>query len=120
MAIPQLHRTIRAGNDSDSVASEDVGRDESQATVEIALHSIIFLNGALLLVLWRQRKHMSRMRVFVFHLCLADLLVAFLQVCPQLMWDITDRFVGLDLVCRLVKYLQVLGMFKGQRSRRSR
>ncbi|XP_075997026.1 vasopressin V2 receptor-like [Genypterus blacodes] len=107
---------MRAGNDSDSVSPEDVGRDESLARVEIALLSIIFLsaallNGALLLVLWRQRKHMSRMRVFVFHLCLADLVVAFFQVCPQLMWDITDRFVGPDLVCRLVKYLQVLGMF---------
>ncbi|XP_077429406.1 oxytocin receptor-like [Vanacampus margaritifer] len=91
-------------------------RDETLAGVEITLLAIIFssaavLNGVLLLVLWRQRKHVSRMRVFVFHLALADLVVTFFQVCPQLMWDITDRFVGPDLVCRLVKYLQVLGMF---------
>ncbi|XP_017271487.1 oxytocin receptor [Kryptolebias marmoratus] len=104
-------------NVSDSVdAEEDVPRDESLARVEIALLGVIFvtaavLNTALLLVLWRQRKQMTRMRVFVFHLCVADLVVAFFQVCPQLMWDITDRFVGPDLVCRLVKYLQVLGMF---------
>ncbi|XP_049894105.1 arg8-vasotocin receptor-like [Epinephelus moara] len=104
-------------NDSNSlVDAEDVSRDESLAKLEIALLSAIFisaaiLNTSLLLVLWRQRKQMSRMRVFVFHLCLADLVVAFFQVCPQLMWDITDRFVGPDLVCRLVKYLQVLGMF---------
>ncbi|KAF7208615.1 vasopressin V2 receptor [Nothobranchius furzeri] len=104
---------MRALNDSDA---EDAPRDESLAKVEIALLSVIFvtaaiLNTALLLVLWKQRKQMSRMRVFVFHLCLADLVVAFFQVCPQLIWDITDRFVGPDLVCRLVKYLQVLGMF---------
>ncbi|XP_061584592.1 vasopressin V2 receptor [Cololabis saira] len=103
-------------NNSNVVDAEDVPRDESLARVEIALLSVIFvgasvLNTALLLVLWRQRKQMSRMRVFVFHLCLADLVVAFFQVCPQLMWDITDRFVGPDLICRLVKYLQVLGMF---------
>ncbi|XP_068450174.1 arg8-vasotocin receptor-like [Clinocottus analis] len=96
--------------------SDNVARDESLAKLEIALLSVIFiiaaiLNTSLLLVLWRQRKQMSRMRVFVFHLCLADLVVAFFQVCPQLIWDITDRFVGPDLVCRLVKYLQVLGMF---------
>ncbi|KAM7422476.1 hypothetical protein PAMA_010496 [Pampus argenteus] len=107
---------MRSVNDSQFMAAEDVVRDESLATVEIALLSVIFvsaaiLNTALLLVLWRQRKQMTRMRVFVFHLCLADLVVAFFQVCPQLMWDITDRFVGPDLVCRLVKYLQVLGMF---------
>ncbi|XP_042352432.1 vasopressin V2 receptor-like [Plectropomus leopardus] len=103
-------------NDSYFEDAEDVSRDESLARLEIALLSVVFLsaailNGSLLLVLWRQRKQMSRMRVFVFHLCLADLVVAFFQVCPQLMWDITDRFVGPDLVCRLVKYLQVLGMF---------
>uniref|UniRef100_A0A3Q3JQD7 G-protein coupled receptors family 1 profile domain-containing protein n=1 Tax=Monopterus albus TaxID=43700 RepID=A0A3Q3JQD7_MONAL len=74
-----------------------VPRDENLAKVEIAPLSTVFisaalLNIALLLILWRQR--MSRMRV-----------------CPQLMWDITDRFLGPDLVCRLVKYLQVLGMF---------
>uniref|UniRef100_A0A8C3A0P2 G-protein coupled receptors family 1 profile domain-containing protein n=1 Tax=Cyclopterus lumpus TaxID=8103 RepID=A0A8C3A0P2_CYCLU len=96
--------------------AEDVSRDESLDKLEIVLLSVIFmsaaiLNTSLLLVLWRQRKQMSRMRVFVFHLCLADLVVAFFQVCPQLIWDITDRFVGPDLVCRLVKYLQVLGMF---------
>lgn len=106
-------------NDSNlnaGVDAGDVARDESLAKVEIALLSVIFvsaaiLNTGLMLVLWKQRKQMSRMRVFVFHLCLADLVVAFFQVCPQLMWDITDRFVGPDLVCRLVKYLQVLGMF---------
>ncbi|KAF7667751.1 hypothetical protein LDENG_00051300 [Lucifuga dentata] len=107
---------MRDVNDSGFVASEDVGRDERLAQVEISLLGVIFfsaafLNTALLRVLWRQRKQMSRMRVFVLHLCLADLVVAFFQVCPQLMWDITDRFIGPDLVCRLVKYLQVLGMF---------
>uniref|UniRef100_A0A3Q1FAE5 Vasopressin V2 receptor-like n=1 Tax=Acanthochromis polyacanthus TaxID=80966 RepID=A0A3Q1FAE5_9TELE len=107
---------MRAVNDSVFVETEDADRDESLAKVEIALLSAIFvsaaiLNTALLLILWRQRKQMTRMRIFVFHLCLADLVVAFFQVCPQLMWDITDRFVGPDLVCRVVKYLQVLGMF---------
>ncbi|KAK7916376.1 hypothetical protein WMY93_012137 [Mugilogobius chulae] len=96
--------------------AQDDPRDEDLAQVEIALLSIIFvtagvLNVGLLLVLWRRRKQLSRMRVFVFHLCVADLVVTFFQVCPQLIWDITDRFVGPDALCRLVKYLQVVGMF---------
>ncbi|KAM8914246.1 vasopressin V2 receptor isoform 2-T2 [Spinachia spinachia] len=96
--------------------AEDVARDQHLAQLEIALLSVVFitaaiLNTALLFVLWGQRKQVSRMRVFVLHLCLADLVVAFFQVCPQLIWDITDRFVGPDPVCRLVKYLQILGMF---------
>lgn len=94
----------------------DQPRDERLAQVEIALLSIIFitagiLNFGVLVVLWRRRKQLSRMRVFVFHLCVADLVVTFFQVCPQLLWDVTDRFVGPDVLCRVVKYLQVVGMF---------
>ncbi|XP_072308021.1 vasopressin V2 receptor-like [Eucyclogobius newberryi] len=96
--------------------TEDEPRDEFVARVKIALLAIIFvtagvLNAGLLLVLWHRRKLLSRMRVFVFHLCVADLVVTFFQVCPQLIWDITDRFVGPDVLCRLVKYFQVVGMF---------
>lgn len=34
-----------------------------------------------------------------------------LQVLPQLVWDITERFQGPDVLCRSVKYLQIVGMF---------
>uniref|UniRef100_A0A3Q4H009 Arginine vasopressin receptor 2 n=1 Tax=Neolamprologus brichardi TaxID=32507 RepID=A0A3Q4H009_NEOBR len=33
------------------------------------------------------------------------------EVLPQLVWDAKGRFPGPDFLCRLVKYLQVLGMF---------
>ncbi|XP_068598273.1 vasopressin V2 receptor [Brachionichthys hirsutus] len=96
--------------------SGDEPRDARLARVEIALLSVIFatsaiLNFGVLLVLWRRRKQLSRMRVFVLHLCVADLVVTFFQVCPQLVWDVTDRFVGPDALCRAVKYMQVVGMF---------
>lgn len=34
-----------------------------------------------------------------------------LQVLPQLVWDITERFQGPDVLCRSVKYMQIVGMF---------
>ncbi|KAE8292745.1 Vasopressin V2 receptor [Larimichthys crocea] len=43
--------------------------------------------------------------------CGGDLVVALFQVLPQLVWDAKGRFPGPDFLCRLVKYLQVLGMF---------
>ncbi|KAM9758636.1 vasopressin V2 receptor [Menidia menidia] len=100
----------------DRSLSGDQPRNERLARAEIALLSVIFvaagsLNFGLLSALWTRRKQLSRMRVFVFHLCVADLVVTFFQVCPQLVWDITDRFVGPDALCRAVKYLQVVGMF---------
>ncbi|KAI4878235.1 hypothetical protein NFI96_016275 [Prochilodus magdalenae] len=100
-----------------ALRAADDPRDEQLARIEIALLGVIFVtaallnSGLLLLLLLRRRERLTRMRVYVLHLCVADLAVAFFQVCPQLVWDITDRFVGPDPVCRLVKYLQVVGMF---------
>nr|BAL63077.1 vasotocin receptor type 1c [Callorhinchus milii] len=90
-------------------------KDYWLAQIEIAVLGAIFAlalvtNSILLLLLWRRHKQVSRMHVFVIHLCLADLVVALFQVFPQLFWDITDRFVGPDAICRLVKYLQIVGM----------
>ncbi|XP_053320679.1 mesotocin receptor-like [Spea bombifrons] len=91
-------------------------RDEQLAHIEISVLSVIFLaasvgNITLILVLWQRRKKLSRMYVFMLHLSLADLVVAFFQVLPQLIWDITDVFIGPDPVCRIIKYLQLVGMF---------
>ncbi|XP_072304748.1 vasopressin V2 receptor-like [Eucyclogobius newberryi] len=68
-------------------------------------------NGLVLLVLLRQRHNHSPLHQFMLNLCLADLVVALFQVLPQLVWDARGRFPGPDALCRLVKYLQVLGMF---------
>ncbi|XP_043933948.1 vasopressin V2 receptor-like [Protopterus annectens] len=91
-------------------------RDDYLAKVEISVLSAVFLcatvsNSILLMVLWKRRKQASRMHVFVLHLCLADLVVAYFQIFPQLFWDITDRFIGPDVICKLIKYLQIVGMF---------
>ncbi|KAM4676041.1 LOW QUALITY PROTEIN: isotocin receptor-like [Discoglossus pictus] len=91
-------------------------RDERLAYIEISVLGIIFMtasigNFTLILVLWSRRKKLSRMYVFMLHLSFADLVVAFFQVLPQLIWDITDVFIGPDFVCRIIKYLQLVGMF---------
>ncbi|XP_004425162.1 PREDICTED: vasopressin V1b receptor [Ceratotherium simum simum] len=93
-----------------------LGRDEELAKVEIGVLATVLVlatggNLTVLLMLgWLGRK-LSRMHLFVLHLALTDLGVALFQVLPQLLWDITYRFQGPDLLCRAIKYLQVLSMF---------
>ncbi|XP_044133130.1 isotocin receptor-like [Bufo gargarizans] len=91
-------------------------REEHLAYAEISVLGIIFIaatagNFILIFTLWNRRKKLSRMYVFMLHLSLADLVVAFFQVLPQLIWDITDVFMGPDPLCRTIKYLQLVGMF---------
>ncbi|KAH0507273.1 Vasopressin V1b receptor [Microtus ochrogaster] len=93
-----------------------LGRDEELAKVEIGILATVLVlatggNLAVLLMLGCQGRKRSRMHLFVLHLALTDLGVAIFQVLPQLLWDITYRFQGSDLLCRAVKYLQVLSMF---------
>lgn len=91
-------------------------RNEEVAKVEVTvLALILFLalagNLCVLLAIHTTKHSQSRMYYFMKHLSIADLVVAIFQVLPQLIWDITFRFYGPDILCRLVKYLQVVGMF---------
>ncbi|NXY41949.1 V1AR protein, partial [Ceuthmochares aereus] len=92
------------------------GRDEELAKLEIAVLAAAFAaavagNGSVLLALRRTPRKASRVHLFIRHLSLADLAVAFFQVLPQLCWEVTHRFHGPDGLCRVVKHLQVFGMF---------
>ncbi|XP_047202643.1 isotocin receptor-like [Girardinichthys multiradiatus] len=91
-------------------------RNEDVAKVEVTVLVVVLLLALTgnLCVLWaiHTTKHShSRMYYFMKHLSIADLVVAVFQVLPQLIWEITFRFYGPDFLCRLVKYLQVVGMF---------
>ncbi|XP_076598287.1 vasopressin V2 receptor [Chaetodon auriga] len=91
-------------------------RDLGLARAEIAVLGLVLAlttlgNSFVLWVLLRRRKHNAPMHVFMVNLCVADLVVALFQVLPQLIWDITERFQGPDILCRSIKYLQIVGMF---------
>ncbi|KAI1890921.1 hypothetical protein AGOR_G00158570 [Albula goreensis] len=91
-------------------------RNEEVAKVEVTvLALVLFLalagNLCVLLAIHTTKHSQSRMYYFMKHLSIADLVVAIFQVLPQLIWDITFRFYGPDILCRLVKYLQIVGMF---------
>ncbi|XP_019360234.1 PREDICTED: oxytocin receptor [Gavialis gangeticus] len=96
--------------------TDPLKRNEDMAKVEVAVLCLIFFlaltgNLCVLLAIRTTRHKHSRMYYFMKHLSIADLVVAIFQVLPQLIWDITFRFYGPDFLCRLVKYLQVVGMF---------
>nr|KAG5707676.1 hypothetical protein BaRGS_003251 [Batillaria attramentaria] len=102
-------------NASNLNASEAGVRDEALARVEVAVLTTVFIlavvgNVCVLVALGRKRIT-SRMHMFIMHLSIADLLVAFCNVLPQLAWDIVGTFHGGDVLCRTVKFLQVFVMY---------
>lgn len=103
-------------NMTSSMPSSNPGRDEELAKVEVTVQALILIvtvcgNGLVLVSLVLRRKHLTRMDIMMVHLASADLFVACFNVLPQLIWDVTFRFRGGDLLCRPVKYLQVVAMY---------
>ncbi len=112
----ELMTSNSIGNISNTTEATVLGRNEDLAKIEITVQSLIlalaiFGNGTVLLVLGTRKKKLSRMNMMIVHLSLADLFVAFFNVLPQLIWDITFRFYGNDFLCRSVKYFQVVAMY---------
>ncbi|XP_048517971.1 arg8-vasotocin receptor isoform X2 [Dendroctonus ponderosae] len=117
---------MRTGNSQELIdgldqPSKAMDRDESLAKIEIGTLLGIFFttvvgNGTVLWALWTRkrycgRKKLSRMYFFILHLSIADLIVAFFSVLPQLAWEVTYRFHGGFVLCKLVKYGQTLGPY---------
>ena len=113
---PRLNFTFNRNSSSPEQIGETGENEGYFALVKAAILGMIFVLAAcgnffLLYTLWKKRKRNTRTQLFLFHLCLADLVVAFFQVLPQLSMEITHGFKGSDSLCRIVKYLQVFGMF---------
>ncbi|XP_077386533.1 oxytocin receptor b [Festucalex cinctus] len=99
-----------------AAANNPLKRNEDVAKAEVAVLALVLLlaltgNLCVLRAIRAAKPRQSRMLYFMRHLSIADLVVAVFQVLPQLIWDITFRFYGPDVLCRLVKYAQVVGMF---------
>ena len=102
-------------NSSENMTIADA-RDEQLAVFEIATLGSLFVlilvgNSCVLVALLMRKIKMNRMYYFLLHLIIADYLVAFFNVLPQLIWDITYRFYGGNMLCKVIKYLQILGPY---------
>lgn len=91
-------------------------RDENLAIMEVTILAAIFVmimvgNTLVLIALAAKRFKMTRMYYFLLHLCISDLITGLCTVLPQLAWDITYRFNGGNVLCKLVKCLQIMGPY---------
>ncbi|XP_078099340.1 arginine vasopressin receptor 2, like [Sander vitreus] len=105
-----------SNNSSEKATDEDGEVYGRFALIRVGILGLVFVlatcgNLFFLDALWKKRKRNTKTQLFLLHLCLADLVVAFFQVLPQFLMEITHRFRGTDFLCRSVKYLQVVGMF---------
>lgn len=77
----------------------------------IVLYAMIIIGtiGAAMVFVWMwyNRHRKSRVNSFIFNLTVADLLVVFLAILPQLIWEYLDReWTAGGFMCRFIKFQQ--------------
>ncbi|XP_071112233.1 cephalotocin receptor 2-like [Haliotis cracherodii] len=107
---------VRNDNSTNVTSNASQHINQSLAQAEVTVQAVIlalavFGNTCVLIALARRRKINSRMHMFIMHLSIADLLVAFFNILPQLIWDVAQKFQGGDVLCRFVKFMQVFVMY---------
>ncbi|KAH9426433.1 hypothetical protein DERP_011002, partial [Dermatophagoides pteronyssinus] len=60
---------------------------------------------------YNRKLRKNRMYFFLAHLSIADLVTGFFNVLPQLGWEIARRFYGGNILCKMIKFLQILGPY---------
>ncbi|XP_013773734.1 cardioacceleratory peptide receptor-like [Limulus polyphemus] len=86
-------------------------RTEQLTFLWIIFTMIVLGNGGVLITLMMSKNRKSRMNFFIMQLALADLLVGLIQVLTDIIWRTYVDFYGGNVVCKIVRYLQVLVMY---------
>lgn len=87
--------------------------DHKLKLVEQIVLATIFISAligntfVLIIMLNKRHRRITRMAFFIFHLTIADLLVAFFSVLPMFIWKSTITFYGGDFLCRIMAFLML-------------
>uniref|UniRef100_A0A5F5PQX5 Neuropeptide S receptor 1 n=1 Tax=Equus caballus TaxID=9796 RepID=A0A5F5PQX5_HORSE len=84
-------------------------RTEQLITLWVLFVFTIVGNSIVLFSIWR-RKRKSRMTFFVTQLAITDSFTGLVNILTDIIWRFTGDFMAPDLVCRVVRYLQILIM----------
>ncbi|KAM8967724.1 neuropeptide S receptor [Pelodytes ibericus] len=108
-----------------TVSSTDVGEEndwksfytsfktEQLVTLWILFIIIIVGNSIVLYLTWKERvrNRKSRMTFFVTQLAITDSLTGIISTMTDIIWRFTGDFMAPDIVCRVVRYMQVVLLY---------
>ncbi|XP_067418602.1 neuropeptide S receptor isoform X1 [Emydura macquarii macquarii] len=85
-------------------------KTEQLVTLWILFIVTIAGNSIVLLSTWK-RKRKSRMTFFVTQLAITDCFTGFINILTDIIWRFTGDFLAPDIVCRVIRYLQVVLLY---------
>ncbi|XP_004676906.1 PREDICTED: neuropeptide S receptor [Condylura cristata] len=85
-------------------------KTEQLVTLGVLFVFTIAGNSTVLFSTWR-RKRKSRMTFFVTQLAITDFFTGLVNILTDIIWRVTGDFLAPDVVCRVVRYLQVVLLY---------
>ncbi|XP_063432014.1 adipokinetic hormone/corazonin-related peptide receptor variant I-like isoform X3 [Mytilus trossulus] len=84
--------------------------------VAVTGYPILFVIGAcgnltVFITLFRNRHVKSRVNLFILHLSIADLIVAFVILPMEITWNATVAWKGGDFMCRFMMFFRTFGLY---------
>ncbi|XP_048733130.1 adipokinetic hormone/corazonin-related peptide receptor variant I-like isoform X4 [Ostrea edulis] len=110
-----IQRNGSCKNQTDEVLPMDlVFTDENMVT--IVAYTCMFIvaacgNLTVFITLFRNRNIKSRVNQFIFHLSIADLVVTFIMLPLEIIWNITVAWKAGDPACRILMFFRILGLY---------
>ena len=68
-------------------------------------------NLTVFITLFRNRHVKSRVNQFILHLSIADLIVTFVMLPLEIIWNITVEWTAGDPACRILMFFRILGLY---------
>ncbi|XP_006819806.1 adipokinetic hormone/corazonin-related peptide receptor variant I-like, partial [Saccoglossus kowalevskii] len=89
---------------------------DNAARVRVILYGIFFViavagNLTIFITMFRNRNRRTRVKTFIMHLAIADLLVAILVMPTEAIWQITVKWYAGDAMCKLLSFLKVFPLY---------
>ena len=88
---------------------------------KITIYSILFIiacignTTAFVALLFMNKSSLKsskiRIRLLLMNLCIADLIVTYIDMPLEIVWAITDRWLAGDIVCKLMMFLRTFGLY---------
>ena len=103
-------------NDEKEASNTDENEINKKLYVLASIIILTLLGNCLILFLvisrYNRQKSMTRVYYFMLHLSFADVITAFLTLLPEFIWTMTlPHFYGGNIVCKTVKFLQMVGPY---------
>nr|AKA95272.1 adipokinetic hormone receptor 1A [Crassostrea gigas]CAP17413.1 G Protein coupled receptor [Crassostrea gigas] len=101
-------------NTTEMLPMDLVFTDENMVT--IVAYTCMFIvaacgNLTVFITLFRNRNIKSRVNQFIFHLSIADLVVTFIMLPLEIIWNITVAWKAGDPACRILMFFRILGLY---------